>query len=84
MGFDLSSAGLLGSILYLLNSVLIFVFSLSVNIGWSSNLGLFSLLVFLSIKTFLDPLKRSDPARFKNLKFGKVYGGTTRKARYTA
>jgi len=25
----------------------------------------------------------SDPARFKNLKFGKVYGGTTRKARYT-
>ena len=26
----------------------------------------------------------SDPARFKNLKFGKVYGGTTRKAKYTA
>ena len=25
----------------------------------------------------------SDPARFKNLKFGKIYGGTTRKAKYT-
>ena len=25
----------------------------------------------------------SNPARFKNLKFGKVYGGKTRKARYT-
>ena len=25
----------------------------------------------------------SDPARFKNLKFGKVYSGKTRKAKYT-
>ena len=25
----------------------------------------------------------SNPARFKNLKFGKVYGGKTRKAKYT-
>jgi hypothetical protein len=25
----------------------------------------------------------SDPARFKNLKFGKVYNGKTRKAKYT-